>query len=327
VRQDGNTTSHVFRGSVKLEPIGTNGGTLAESHILHANESAQVAKTANNGTFLVQPTVIDPTTFVRSAQLSEAASRLRFEAFHRWQAYSREVRRDPSLVAYYDFQPMPGAPAVLRNVAANGDRSRDGTVENATWVSGRMTGKHALSFRGPGDCVRINLPQKTDDLTLAAWVHFDWLNDRPASVLLMSNGWLKPGQACWQVVNTGGCMLFDSVSGASDVARSAIMLGPDLNIRRWMHLACVLDHASARVRFYVDGRGFGAAEYRTNAPIVIGPASIGNWDTEAYRDVDERRNLLGRIDEFAIFGRALAAGEVQRMYEEGSPRQTPENRR
>ena len=103
----------------------------------------------------------DAAAFVRTEQLPKLAAEQRFRAFRRWQAYSRQLRRDPSLLAYYDFQLEEGKPAVLRNVAANGDRALDGVVENATWSTGRMLGKHALLFRDPSDFVRIVLPRSS----------------------------------------------------------------------------------------------------------------------------------------------------------------------
>ena len=71
-------------------------------------------------------------------------------------------------------------------------------VENATWSDGRMRGKHALLFNGPADYVRINLPQKVDDLTLAAWVCVEWLHDSLSS-LLVSEKWGRKGQLAWQL--------------------------------------------------------------------------------------------------------------------------------
>ena len=137
---------------------------------------------------MVRRGAADPAAFVRVEQFPKAAEEHRLKAFRRWQAYGRELRRDPSLLAYYDFQQRDGQPSLLFNAAANGDRACDGVVENAAWSDGRMPGKHALLFQNPGDCVRLNLPQATADLTLAAWVSFDAFssNLRDSSGLLIS---------------------------------------------------------------------------------------------------------------------------------------------
>ena len=154
VSREGHTISHVFRGSVKLEPITVNGGMPAESRILHANESAEVAKTGDHGSLTVQPMTVDPATFVRAGELPKLADDLRLKPSHRWQKFSEQLRKEPSLLAYYDFQLKQGEPSVLPNVAANGDKSFRRHRRNATWTTGRMPGKHALLFNGPNDRVR-----------------------------------------------------------------------------------------------------------------------------------------------------------------------------
>ena len=172
VSREGHTISHVFRGVVEVQPIANNDRSSVAVR-LGANESACVERPSDGTHPLVRRVIADPAAFVRVAQFASRVEKQRLNPFRRWQAYSRELRRDPSLLAYYDFQLEEGKPAVLHNVAANGDRSLDGVVENATWSDGRMPGKHALLFQSPDDYVRINLPQKADDLTLAAWVCFD----------------------------------------------------------------------------------------------------------------------------------------------------------
>ena len=92
---------------------------------------------------------LDPIVFVRAEQLPKMAEEYRLKTFRRWQAYSQQLRRDRSLLAYYDFQQKNASPSVLPNVAVGGDRAGDGVVENATWTIGRMPGKHALLFNGP----------------------------------------------------------------------------------------------------------------------------------------------------------------------------------
>ena len=42
VSKEGNTTSHVFRGSVELRTIPANGNTQSIAHVLHENQSAGV---------------------------------------------------------------------------------------------------------------------------------------------------------------------------------------------------------------------------------------------------------------------------------------------
>ena len=321
VRESGATSAHVFRGIVEVRPAAKDGEQHGRAVRLTENESVQVERSNGNGRVTVRRERIDAAVFVRAEQLPKLAADQRLKPFRRWQAYSQQLRRDPSLLAYYDFQLEEGKPAVLPNVAANGDRALDGVVENATWSTGRMLGKHALLFRDPSDFVRVNLPQKTDNLTLAAWVCIDSLAENRVHALLASTGWLKPGQIHWQMARDGHLGLACTSGSLGNCDTRPAVIGGD-RLRRWIHLACVYDHAAGRVRFYVDGQNVGEVEYRTVGPIAIGPACIGNWDPRRNPD-PEPRNLRGRMDELAIFGRPLSADEVQRMYEAGSLRIGP----
>ena len=217
-------------------------------------------------------------------------------------------------MAYYDFQQKTGLPAVLPNVAQNGRGLSDGEVENATWSNGRMPGKHALLFNGPSDLVRIDLPQKTADLTLAAWVSFDSFDHGKDTGFLMSTGWEKPGQIHWDMDNSSGqmgvCVVPNGCWGTVFDIRN--------RLRQWTHLGCVYDHATKQWWIYVDGHSVGNGKEATFGPFAIGPACIGCWDRAAYSYMAPRY-FRGKIDELAIFGRPLDAGEVQRMYEQGKP--------
>jgi hypothetical protein len=308
VSKEGHTTSHVFQGVVEVQPIARD-GVQARAVRLTENESALVEKDENSEGLTVRRGEADPASFVRTGQLPKYAEEVRLRPFRRWQAYSQELRRDPSLLAYYDFEPRQGEPAVLPNRAAKSGGSLDGVIENARWTAGRMPGKHALLFNGPVDCVRVNLPQKTDNLTLSAWVCVNLLMpEQLSSGLLMSDGWLTSGQVHWQLGNPDGHIGFSTIGCVfgSGNAVSPTVVG-DQELRRWIQLVCVYDHAAQRVRFYAQGRHVVDIEYGMNVPICIGPACIANWDTEP-------RTFRGRIDELAIFGRPLPADEIQQMY-------------
>jgi hypothetical protein len=64
VAKDGCTTSHVFRGKIKVSPIVVGGKVAASARVLNANESVEVG---NDGTIKVRPVASshDATRFVR----------------------------------------------------------------------------------------------------------------------------------------------------------------------------------------------------------------------------------------------------------------------
>ena len=310
VDKKGTTTSHVFCGVVEIQSVAQDsrqGRTIR----LSENESACVKRKSKSQELTVRRVAVDPLTFVRCKQFLELARERKPGCFDRWRAYSEQLRRDPSLLAYYDFQQKEGLPAVLPNVAANGDHALDGVVANATWSTGRMPGKHALLFQNPSDCVRFNLPQSTSDLTLAAWVCFDAFDSsfHAASGLLMSESQNVPAGIRWQVWHRDGCLSL-SLPGDGIAASPAI----DHKTHRWVHLASVYDRSAHQVRSFVDGHCVGSGDLQRNNPVTIGTARIGNRDSQT-----SQFEFRGLMDELVIVGRTLTADEIRQMCREGQP--------
>lgn len=312
VNDAGRTTSHVFQGSIRLKAIGVK--DAGPARILRASQSACVAKAGENARPVIETVAVHQGSFVRVEQLSKLIRLHDSKAFQRWLAYSQELRRDPSLVAYYDFQKEPDSHDVLRNVAVNGDRSLDGAIENAVWSTGRMSGKDALRFAVRDTYVRIHLPQKMEDFTLAAWINIHSL-DNPYSGLLMSDAWENSaGRIHWQLQNNGRIIL--AINGHTDDFHP-YQSNPAFDralFDRWIHVAAVHNHATASVQFYRNGQPVGEGTIPGHIPVCIGPAKIGFWRMEG-----EDRNFRGRIDEMAIFRRSLRSDEIRRMFEAGRP--------
>ena len=319
VSESGTTSTHVFRGIVKLQPVARD-GRQARAIRLTAQDSAQVKKSAAGEWVAERSSSLDPAAFVRAEQVAVLLKNKKPNAFERWYAFSRKLRCDPSLLTYYDFQQRQGQPEVLPNVAANGDKSLDGFVREATWTDGRMPGKHALLFQNEGDYVQLHLPQTVDDLTLAAWVrvtilHDEMLNGIPLfNGLLMSENWDRAGQVHWQLDAKGRmCLGRYPKTGTEGALWLSSPVFDRTRLGRWTHMAMVFDR-STHVKFYVNGRQTDDVvnERRDRVPICIGASRIGSWNQQP-------RTFRGRIDELAVFGRVLSANEIQQMFEEGKP--------
>jgi hypothetical protein len=160
-----------------------------------------------------------------------------------------------------------------------------------------------------------------EDLTLTAWINVHSL-DNPYSGLLMSETWGNSGgQVHWQLRNDGRIIL--AISGHTDdfhPYQSKPVFDRAL-LDRWTHVAAVYDHATASVRFYLNGQPVGEETVPGHIPVRIGPARIGNWAAAG-----EDRNFRGRIDEMAIFRRTLRFDEIQRVFEAGRPTDAAEPR-
>jgi hypothetical protein len=117
----------------------------------------------------------------------------------------------------------------------------------------------------------------------------------------------------WQLTSEGR-VSFGLAGGGCSVEGPTPILD---RLHRWMQLAAVYDGIGAKVRVYVDGKLVGKAECSRQQSVCIGPAQIGCWDSTVFGTSGSTRNFHGRIDELAVFGRALSDEEVMRVYEEG----------
>ena len=108
------------------------------------------------------------------------------DAAGRWQAYSRQLRQDPALVAYYTFESAGQSNAILPNQSSAGS-ALDGQVEGAEWVYGRLPGKYALYFHGPGSGDKVVLPEQerfnfTGPFSVVVWFRPDRFTTTVSSV-------------------------------------------------------------------------------------------------------------------------------------------------
>jgi hypothetical protein len=256
---------------VQLQQTGVVEGQESPGNtiILHVNEAASVTiqhgvkdkavkeNTANESQLVLSRGEFNATAFVLPSQMRQYAEEQRLKPLRRWQAYSRELRKDPALVAYYPFEQIPpdGSASVLPNRSAAGT-ALDGRVGNGEWVDGRLPGKLALKLKCAEDGVKINIPVVMNDITLAAWVNIDLLDnglkspDDHLNGLLMSDGWMHNGQLHWQLQNDGIMVCHAYNAGEQRGAKyrhdSLTHLTPD-QFKRWLHLAVVYDHVAAKL--------------------------------------------------------------------------------
>jgi hypothetical protein len=236
-------------------------------------------------------------------------------AFVRWQELSRRLCRRGDLVAYYDFQPDEQDRSVLRNRAASGQRY-DGRIEGgAEWVDGRLPAKQALLFVEHRAGVRVNVPVRSTEMTLAAWARVDALPGISGNVLLMSNGWSqRPEQTCFQIAN-GGVTIANIQSGLQ--LHSPQMFTVDGH-SGWHFLAATLSQAQGTARLYLDGRSVAEGPMHGGPQFYVGEAMIGNWDHQGVPPADWRP-FGGCIEELMIFDRALTPAQLKTLYEGQCP--------
>ncbi len=236
-----------------------------------------------------------------------------------WRDSSARFRRDPSLVVLFDFEQVSWVDRVLRNLAP-GAIADDAAVVGCGKAEGRWLGKGAIEFRNLSDRVRVRVPGTHESLTLATWVRVDRLEGRFNS-LFMTDAF-ELGAVHWQIRGNGSLHL--AVSGpANEPATNYNYDSPGIftteRLGQWTHLAMVLDGSRGQMIHYVDGQPVGRFALSKEVALHIEHGELGNWNPGNSSDRAPIRYLSGRMDEFAMFGRALSDQEIIDVYKAGSP--------
>ncbi|GDY22890.1 hypothetical protein LBMAG56_42370 [Verrucomicrobiota bacterium] len=230
--------------------------------------------------------------------------------FGRWKQYAETMRHDRGLVAFFPFR-KEGDASVLTNVigaAAMGD----GRIVGARWTTGRWPGKDALLFDGDTDLVKIEIPGEYSELSIAAWVNIDRF-DFVLNAILNSDGYDR-GDIHFQLTRQGyprGGVVING--GFQDQ-----VTGRPVPLGEWVHVASVLATGTRTQQIYVNGVLARERTWMQDEILRPGSCRIGNWLPPADAD-PERRALRGRVDELAIWKRALPAKEIQQLVEAGRP--------
>ncbi|QDT02851.1 FecR protein [Rubripirellula lacrimiformis] len=243
----------------------------------------------------------------------------------RWRAYSEKLRRDDRVIAYYAIDDGRSWARKLpcSNLPANPDLA--GAIVGAAHVEGRWPGKSAIEFKRPGDRVRVDIPGEFGSLTMACWVKIDSLDRWYNSLFLTDN--YERGKPHWQILDTGQLFFSVRVSDENVQQEHREVVSPPFwkpsMSGQWLHLATTHDVHLRRTTHYLNGEMLSEAtipKKQLVVPTRIGKASIGNWSVPTKPDAKFAiRNLNGSIDEFVVFSEALAADEIQQMYENGKP--------
>jgi hypothetical protein len=293
---------HVFKGEVEWHQPQTQMRKLTTGTATALADAAPArALVANAGAFAF------------SQDLDGRVNAERLAAFQRWQQTSARWNADPAARLHLEFAEEKGSRTV-RNSAVHADEVAAGTIVGCNWTEGRWPGKPALQFRSVSDRVRVNIPGEYPQLTLAAWVQVHSLSMRQSqSSLCMSQG-IEVGGIHWQVLHNGRLCLglvAQAQPRVTDDYISPVVFTPE-RFGQWVHLAAVCDLAAGEVRFYVNGERL--SSHRLKRPIAPKPATaeLGNWiPSSDYRGPHPVRNLVGCIDDFSLFARALSDAEVR----------------
>jgi len=184
-----------------------------------------------------------------------------------------------------------------------------GTVHGAAWVDGRVGG--ALGFDGVDDYVDCG----TDDalaperMTVAFWI---WAEEPLWNRSILGKATSMSFDRDYTFTTDNGMKLEFSF-GESAWKRVAVQTKGALPVGQWVHVAATRDGATASL--YLNGQLESSAAYLfpvTSKGQGLRIGSIGTTDGWA-------GFFKGRIDEVRIYDRALAAEDIQELYQQESP--------
>lgn len=249
-------------------------------------------------------------------ELSQLAARQQEQQLSQWREQNTQLKADASLLAYYDFEEPSNWVRTLKNKSQQPHSSAtDGAIVGCQWTSGRWPEKRGLEFKRTSDRVRLQIPGEYQSLTFMAWVRIEGF-DRWLSSLMLTDGF-NPGNPHWQLSDKGEIILGVNTGEVKNFFSPVVLEPTDLG--RWIFLVTVYDHQKREVVHYLDGTPVSHHKIEKPVPLVIGPAEIGNWRPQKHSGAHSIRSLNGRLDEFAVFGRALSAAEISRLYQAGKP--------
>lgn len=312
VNNAGETSAHVFRGLVKVQWNEANGRSN-QGVCLKANEAISLSRGSRGQEITPRRLPADSKAFVRVEADGSLRSRFGQEDLQRWQAYLKTVRHDSAIVACYDFQRQAATPGILHADSGGKPSELDGQIEGAIWTNGRMRGKNALRFDGDKARVKVTLPRKLTQLTVAAWLTIDVVNDQDLGCCIMAADWSNEGsdKAAWQIYRFGqlhfGTPLFDTET-------PELLPWSEWGRSRWRNIAVTVDPSHRRVSHYVDGKKVHACDAPGDFTACFGSASIGNWFSNHGK---LERGFCGRIDDLLILSREMSEREIVEMYEAG----------
>lgn len=284
---------HVFNGEVEVYKGGSN--------TPEATYSEGQSVSVDNG--VVRPLVAGPESKFLSV---EAVSLLR------WEKWRKSFQKNPNLVFYFSFEPTADQPQSLQNCADTG-LPINGLISGAQWVAGRWPGKKALQFENAGDEVSLDIPGEFDQITFAAWIKIDRL-ENAANAILNSVGW-RVGNIQWQVDRRAS----PAVTAAySTPKRTVEWLGSRLPIGRWIHWVVTIDKGEGKIQHYVNG-SLACISRITPKTTILKPGKclIGRWNSD--NKSPENRDFKGRIDEMSMWRIVLPESEIKSLYEDGMP--------
>jgi YVTN family beta-propeller protein len=201
-----------------------------------------------------------------------------------------------SAVPVASLLPQNGLIALWRaeNNALDSIGSNHGTAQNGATFA---TGKYGQGFSFDGNDDYINVPYTSsldvqNSLTIAAWINSTNNNSQNRGIAGKAGGYQL-------YVEAGGHVVFGFNNGSWTLLHSAITIPENI----WVHVAGTFNAATGSLQLYINGML--DANFTTTERLSpnVNPVMIGGFGIYG-------SPFSGRIDDVAIYNRALTATEI-----------------
>jgi len=319
----------VRSGDMDFQDLGTEFGVRADDagggsvmqvfsgavDVLHAGSRQKLASLTSGQAYGNQGSGAGPAAMLPLSSFPDPQNL----ALRSWEEASREWAADTSMLAYFPLWPDQARSGSLSSAATGSGTGAgispaklEAAVSGCQWVTGRWPGKPALQFENPGDALRFELPGEFTDLTACFWLKLDrvvhpWTQ-------LWGSAELKDDTIQFCLRGAYRHFSAQAITGEGTKTVNVDMARP---FGTWMLVTLVLDSQTHESRLYIDGRR--SSCYTWNRPdwrFRPGAMTIGRCDDASAPDPREFR---GRLDEFALWGRALSDEEIRQFFRSGQP--------
>lgn len=183
-------------------------------------------------------------------------------------------------------------------------------VGNATWAEGKVG--QALQFDGNGSYVHVpNSPalNPTTSGTVQAWVYADAL--KPFAGFVHKGDLANFSDEAYTLQTWSGDSM---ILGLNDAAGNFYSVQSSMAMQpgQWYHIAGTWD--SGGMKIFINGQLRGSNTQAVNVRTSTGGLNIGAQTVQNYNAGWQNLPTQGRIDEVAIYDRALTAGEIASYY-------------
>jgi hypothetical protein len=196
------------------------------------------------------------------------------------------------------------------------------TLHGGRWVAGvRGT---ALQFDREGDYLDYGDSPRLNFKAGAAFTFAGWVKTAAQRGTVVSQRNSKDGGANIDLTINGGQLSALVRSDGRELGEHAAVSGGAINDGEWHHFALTRD-TGRTIELFIDGvsQGMGSGA-DAGGPITTNLRALGSeryWVQSGLEPA--KRYLVGAVDEFCIFDRALSAAEVRKL---AGPPQPPADR-